>query len=84
MGLLAGYGWGVFMSVALNMIIDGFVTLKDRQALEELREHRQRLRMQLLLKWGSAFDLGKSISLYESEVAMIETGLAKLGGAATV
>jgi hypothetical protein len=70
------------MSVALSLIVDGLVTLKDRQALEEMREHRQRLRMQLLLKRGSAFDPGKSISLYETEVAMIETGIARLDPAA--
>jgi hypothetical protein len=72
------------MSVALGMIVDGYVSLKNRQALEELREHRQRLRMQLLLKRGSAFDPGKSIKMFETEVAMIETGLAKLNGATTV
>jgi hypothetical protein len=70
------------MSVALGMIVEGYVSLKDRQALEELREHRQRLRMQLLLKRGSALDASKSIQLYETEVTMIETGLAKLGPAA--
>lgn len=69
------------MSVALGMIVDGYVSLKDRQALEDLREHRQRLRMQLLLKGSSAFDPGKSIRLYEEEVAVIETGLQRLGSA---
>jgi hypothetical protein len=72
------------MSVALGMIVDGYVSLKNGQALEDLREHRQRLRMQLLLKRGSAFDPGKSIKMFETEVAMIETGLAKLNGATTV
>ena len=83
-GILAAYfgAWvGSVISVALGMIVDGYVSLNNRQALEELREHRQRLRMQLLLKRGSAFDPGKSIELYETEVAMIETGLAKLGDA---
>jgi hypothetical protein len=70
------------MSVALSLIVDGLVSLKDRQALEEMREHRQRLRMQLLLERSSAFDPGKSIQLYETEVAVIETGLARLGSAA--
>ena len=71
------------MSDAIALIVDGYVSLKDRQALEQLREHRQRLRMQLLLKRGSAFDPGKSIALYETEVAMIESGLAKLDGGAS-
>jgi hypothetical protein len=69
------------MSVALGLIVEGYVSLKNRQALEDLREHRQRLRMQLLLKSGSAFDAGKSIQLYETEVAIIETGIVKLGSA---
>lgn len=66
------------MSVALGMIVDGLLVLKDRKGLEELREHRQRLREQLLRKRSGAFDPGKSIKLYETELAMIETGLAKL------
>lgn len=69
------------MSVAMSSIIDGYVTLKDRKALEDMREHRLGLREQLLRKRTSAFDPGKSVKLYETEVAMIETGLAKLGGA---
>jgi hypothetical protein len=69
------------MSVAMSSIIDGYVTLKDRKALEDMREHRLGLREQLLRKRTRAFDPGKSVKLYEAEVAMIETGLAKLGGA---
>jgi hypothetical protein len=65
------------------MIVDGYVSLKNRQALEDLREHRQRLRMQLLLRRTSAFDPGKSIRLYEDEVAVIESGLSKLNSGAT-
>ena len=65
----------------MSSIIDGYVTLKDRKALEDMREHRLGLREQLLRKRTSAFDPDKSVKLYEAEVAMIETGLAKLGGA---
>jgi hypothetical protein len=71
------------MSDALGLIVDNYVSLGDRQALEDMREHRQRLRMQLLLKRGRAFDPGKSIELYETEVELIETGLAKLKGGAS-
>ena len=69
------------MSVALSMIVDGYVSLKDRKALEELREHRQRLREQLLQKRSSAFDPSRAVKLYETEVAVIETGLRRLGSA---
>jgi hypothetical protein len=72
------------MSVAMSSIIDGYVFLKDRQALEDMREHRLRLREQLLRKRTGAFDPGKSVQLYETEVAMIETGLGKLNGSAVV
>jgi hypothetical protein len=70
------------MPDALGLIVDNYVSLKDRQALEGMREHRQRLRMQLLLKRTSAFDPGKSIKMFETEVEVIENGLQRLGGAA--
>jgi hypothetical protein len=66
------------MSEAIALIVDGYVSLKDRQAIEDLREHRQRLREQLLHKQTSAFDCGQSIRLYDAEVAVIETGLQRL------
>ncbi len=66
------------MSVAMSSIIDSYVFLKDRQALEDMRKHRLRLREQLLRRRSSAFDPGKSIQLYEAEVVMIEAGLGKL------
>ena len=31
----------------MKMIVDGYVRLKDREALEDLRSHRRRLREQL-------------------------------------
>ena len=84
-GILIGHFCrvGCIMSVALIMIVDGLVTLKDRQALEGLHEHRQQLREQLLRKRSSAFDPGQSIKLYETEVAVIESGLQKLSGSAS-
>jgi hypothetical protein len=35
------------MSQAIKLIVDGYVSLKDREALEDLRAHRERLRKQL-------------------------------------
>jgi hypothetical protein len=64
---------------AMSMIVDGFVTLNDRQALEDMREHRLRLREKLLQSRSRVFDPDKLVQLYESEVTMIEMGIAKLG-----
>ena len=69
-------------SDAMSMIVDGLVTLKDRQALEDMREHRLRLREKLLQSRSRVFDPGTLVKLYETEVEMIETGLQKLGDAA--
>jgi hypothetical protein len=61
------------------LIVEGYVTLKDRASLEKLREHRQHLRTQLRLQIGkSAFDPSKSIQLFERELEVIEAALSSL------
>ena len=69
------------MSEAMKMIVDGYVRLKDREALEELRNHRRRLRQQLqeqrLGSFGT-FDVSKSLQTFDAEVLVIETGLERL------
>jgi hypothetical protein len=70
------------MSVAMKLIVDAYVSLKNRKALEDLREHRQRLKRELLLKQSDAFDFSNSIRAFDDEVVVIETGLQRLGGAA--
>jgi hypothetical protein len=75
-------GWGCVMSVAMKLIVDAYVSLKNRQALEDLRAHRQRLKRELLLKQTDAFDFSNSIRAFDDEVVVIETGLQRLGGAA--
>ena len=74
-------GWGCVMSVAMKLIVDAYVSLKNRQALEDLRAHRQRLKRELLLKQTDAFDFSNSIRAFDDEVVVIETGLQRLGGA---
>jgi hypothetical protein len=67
------------MSEATKLIVEGYLSLKDRGSLEELREHRQALRKQLQLQLGkSAFDPAKSIQLFESDLEVIEAGLSRL------
>jgi hypothetical protein len=69
------------MSVAMKMIVDAYVSLKNRKALEDLREHRQRLKRELLLKQSDVFDFSNSIRAFDDEVVVIETGLQRLGSA---
>jgi hypothetical protein len=65
----------------MKLIVDAYVSLKNRKALEDLRAHRQRLKRELLLKQTDAFDFSNSIRAFDDEVVVIETGLQRLGGA---
>ena len=66
------------MSEATKLIVEGYLSLKDRASLEELREHRQHLRKQLRLQLGkSAFDPSKSIQLFENDLEVIEAALSR-------
>ena len=69
------------MSVAMKLIVDAYVSLKNRKALEDMREHRQRLKRDLLTRQTDAFDFSNSIRAFDDEVVVIETGLQRLGGA---
>lgn len=66
------------MSEALKLIVDAFVSLKDRKSIEELREHRQKLRRNLQEKANGLFDPSSSIRMMEGDLNVIEAGLARL------
>jgi hypothetical protein len=66
------------MTDAIKCIVDGYVSLKNRQALEELRAHRQRLRKQLEDLPLSWIDASRTIKLFEDDLRVIESGLAQL------
>ena len=68
------------MSRAMELIVDGFVRLKDRRALEDLRTHWQRLSADL--KAVTGFDCRSSIAQIDQEIAIIEAGLSIDTGAA--
>jgi hypothetical protein len=52
--------------------------LKDRQAIEDLREHRQLLRRKLQASAAGGFDPSQSIRLIDSDLYEIDAGLARL------
>jgi hypothetical protein len=68
------------MTEAIQKIVDVYVRLDNRQALEDLRMHRQRLVMNLKARTG--YDFSLPLLQVEDELAIIETGLDRLAGAA--
>ena len=67
------------MPSAIELIVDGYVRLSNRPALEDLQTHRERLVADLKSRQsqGGAFDYSKSITQIEEEIAVIEAGLEK-------
>ena len=66
------------MSEAVELIVDSFVSLKDRKAIEELREHRHLLRRQLADKASPWFDTSHLMGLIDEDLKATEAGLARL------
>lgn len=66
------------MSKAIELIVDGYLTLKDREALEDLRAHRQRLRKQLQDQPKGWIDVGPATQLFDDDLRVIEAALTRL------
>jgi len=66
------------LSEAIKLIVDGYVNLRDREALEELHRHRQTLRRRLQASSSHWFDTSDSVRLIDDELNEIEVGLARL------
>ena len=69
------------MKPAFRSIVDAYVSLRNRKALDDLRAHRGRLIAELRLLSGG-YDTSKPVALIQDEIAIIEAGLAKLNTAA--
>ena len=64
------------MSEAIKLIVGGYLSLKNREALEDLRAHRQRLRKQLEDRSGGCIDAGPTMEVFDEELRVIESALA--------
>ena len=64
------------MSEAIKLIVDGYLSLKNRDALEDLRAHRQRLRRQLEERMPGGIDAGPTMLLFDEELHVIQAALA--------
>lgn len=65
------------MSLAMSMIVDGYVRLRDRDALEKLRAHRRD--MLDAAKAVTGLDNSRMLAALTDEIEMINAGLSKLG-----
>ena len=82
--LLGSYGAMVQyrrMQPVMRNIVDIYVRLGNRQALDDLRASRERL-IAGLKTLGGGYDPSKVIAQFADEIALIEAGLAKLNKAA--
>ncbi|MBR0686829.1 hypothetical protein JQ612_02420 [Bradyrhizobium manausense] len=64
------------MSLSVELIVEGYVKLKDRDALEDILAHRQDLLRQLVAVTG--VDPKQAIAQVNEEITIIEAGLATL------
>jgi hypothetical protein len=64
------------MSEAIKLIVDGYLSLKNRSALEDLHAHRQRLRKQLEERTPGGIDAGPTMLLFDEELHVIQAALA--------
>ena len=64
------------MESAIERIVETYVRLNNRRALEEMRMHRQRLAMDLKLRSG--YDFSLPIQAINEEIVAIDAGLEKL------
>ena len=66
------------MSEAVKLIVEGYLSLKDRSALEQLRAHRQRLRKQLQAEPSGLEVVERTTQLFDEELIVIEAAIDRL------
>ena len=70
------------MSKGSEHIVAGFVTLKNREALEEIRDHRRRLLHENRLRSGSGLNLENLNAELQDEINIVDAALDDLDGEA--
>jgi hypothetical protein len=66
------------MSEAMKLIVEGYLSLKDRTALENIRAHRQRLRKQLEDRPKGFINVSHATELLDEELGIIEAAINRL------
>jgi hypothetical protein len=65
------------MSEAMKLIVEGYSSLKNREALEDLRAHRERLRNQLQERSPGGVDTSLTIETLNEDLRIIEAAINK-------
>jgi hypothetical protein len=68
------------MSEAVKLIVGGYVRLKNREALEEMRDHRQRLRERLPDPQKTLNGVMNAADILTADILAIDEGLEELSG----
>jgi hypothetical protein len=63
------------MTKAIEHIVAGYVTLKNRQALEEIRDHRQRLLHESRMHTGTWVSVVSLTSALQEEINIVDAAL---------
>jgi len=66
------------MSEAMKLIVEGYLSLKDRTALEDIRAHRQRLRKQLDDRPKGYINVSHATEIFDEELSIIEAAINRL------
>jgi len=66
---------------AIEGIVDAYVKLGDRRALEDLRMHRRRLAVDLKGRSSGPYDFSLPLGQIDEEIAAIEAGIERLNTA---
>ncbi len=73
------------MTKAIEHIVAGYWTLKNRKALEEIRDHRKRLLMANRMSAASSgFNLDRITTDLQEEISIVETALSKFSGQGSI
>ena len=67
------------MTKAIEHIVAGYSTLKNRKALEEIRDHRRRLLNDYRMRSGSGMNFDWINAELQEEIGVVEEALSKLG-----
>jgi hypothetical protein len=68
----------LIVTKAIEHIVAGYVTLKNREALQEIRDHRQRLLHNSRMHSGSWVSVESLNSVLQEDISIVDAALSRL------